>query len=85
MLTFASWIGYFLSFSLSTPLGFAIFFLSHATAGILHVQICLNHFAMDTIEGSSAYSEEKDFVNLQLGATTDIYCPKWLDWFFGGL
>jgi hypothetical protein len=57
MITFALWLRYFLSFSVTTSTGIAIFFLSHAIAGMLHLQICLNHFAMETTEGDSPYTE----------------------------
>ena len=58
------------------------FFLSHAVAGIIHVQICLSHFSRDVFEGRPEHDE---WVSMQLSGTMDIDCPWWLDWFHGGL
>ena len=58
------------------------FFLSHAVAGIIHVQICLSHFSRDVFEGRP---ENDEWVSMQLSGTMDIDCPWWLDWFHGGL
>ena len=58
------------------------FFLSHAVAGIIHVQICLSHFSRDVFEGRP---ESHKWVEMQLSGTMDIDCPRWLDWFHGGL
>jgi len=58
------------------------FFLSHAVAGVIHVQICLSHFSRDVFEGRP---ESDEWVTMQLAGTMDITCPRWLDWFHGGL
>jgi fatty acid desaturase len=58
------------------------FFLSHAVAGVIHVQICLSHFSRDVFEGRP---ENDEWVSMQLSGTMDIDCPWWLDWFHGGL
>ena len=58
------------------------FFLSHAVAGIIHVQICLSHFSREVFEGRP---ESDEWVTMQLSGTMDIECPRWLDWFHGGL
>jgi len=64
---------------------FAYVLLSHAGAGILHVQICLSHFAMHTYHGHAYNGDEDDWFHLQVNTTLDIDCPKYLDWFHGGL
>ena len=56
--------------------------LSHAVGGLIHVQICLSHFSRDVFEGKP---ENHKWVDMQLSGTMDIDCPKWLDWFHGGL
>lgn len=61
--------------------------VSHAIAGIIHVQITLSHFSMDTYHG---YQEEtlKDpdhFVKNQIRGSLDVDCDPSMDWFNGGL
>lgn len=59
--------------------------LSHALAGVLHHQICLSHFAMDTYEGNVWKQGNDDFFMQQLATTQDIDTAWWNDWFHGGL
>eukprot|EP00891_Asterochloris_glomerata_P005478 jgi/Astpho2/5478/e_gw1.00078.22.1_t len=61
----------------------AFILLSHATFGILHLQICLSHFAKDTYEGLPPV--ENDWLTTQLNGTMNWSCPPALDWFHGGL
>ena len=56
--------------------------LSHAVGGLIHVQICLSHFSRAVFEGRP---ESHKWVQMQLNGTMDIDCPRWLDWFHGGL
>lgn len=56
--------------------------ISHGLTFILHIQINLSHFAMDI---SDMYVSEDSFIEHQLRTTMDIQCPKWFDWFHGGL
>lgn len=61
-------------------------FLSHAVAGIIHVQICLSHFSMPVFDGLPQESHEKDgYVISQFEATTNIKCLPMFDIFHGGL
>ena len=60
----------------------AFFFLSHAIGGIIHVQICLSHFSRDVFDG---IPKNNEWIEMQLAGTMDIECPKYLDWFHGGL
>ena len=78
---FATWLTALIA---QLPAGHRVpfFFLSHAVAGIIHVQICLSHFSRDVFEGRP---ENDEWVNMQLAGTLDIECPRWLDWFHGGL
>jgi len=65
----------------SWPKRAAYVLLSHALTFILHVQITLSHFCMDTIDRQ----EDEEFVKHQLRTTLDVDCPTWMDWFHGGL
>jgi len=58
--------------------------ICNAVAGIVHVQITLSHFGMDTYWGPG-YETEGHFVRTQFATTMDVDCPQWLDWFHGGL
>lgn len=55
--------------------------VSHIVTMIVHVQITLSHFAMST----SDLGVSESFPSRQLRTTMDISCPKWLDFFHGGL
>ncbi len=56
-------------------------FLSNFFTFILHVQITLSHFAMNT----DSFQENEDFVTHQVRTSMDVDCPEWLDWVHGGL
>ena len=61
--------------------------LSHALAGILHVQIAVSHFFMEFYPGAAHAGTPRGerFLRTQLATTTDIECPAWMDWWHGGL
>ena len=54
--------------------------LSHAVAGILHVQIIMSHFAMAVYHG---YHD--NWIVSQIQSSMNINCSEWMDWFHGGL
>lgn len=58
---FLMWFGSTLYFMQSTIYGEKLCYLliSHVLAGVLHVQICLSHFAMPTYSGH-AYNDDTD-------------------------
>jgi len=56
-------------------------FGSHAISAVLHVQITISHFAMDT----EVTNNNEEFFRHQLRTTMDVDCPEWLDWLHGGL
>mmetsp|Transcript_69868 Transcript_69868/g.195841 ORF Transcript_69868/g.195841 Transcript_69868/m.195841 type:complete len:524 (-) Transcript_69868:102-1673(-) len=59
--------------------------ISHATSGLLHVQITTSHWAMETYHGR-AYNDEKDeWYMTQLKTTMNIDTHPWLDWVHIGL
>lgn len=59
------------------------FLVTNAVAGILHVQITINHFPMSTYHGNP--TKGQSFLEAQLDTTADISCSKFMDWFHGGL
>lgn len=80
-----SWVSWMLSQCLSWPMLLACLLLSHAIAGVLHVQICLSHFAMEIFDDVTYKNDEEQFFDTQLKTCIDIDNPWWLDWFHGGL
>lgn len=81
---FFSWL-FALAFSMSThaeALGWLV--VSHAVAGILHVQIVLSHWAFETYFGKP-YGDEDDWYLTALKTSQDIRTPAFLDWMHIGL
>lgn len=62
-----------------TVVGYVL--VSHICTMVLHVQITLSHWGMPT----SDLGPEESFPSRQMRTTMDVDCPKWLDWFHGGL
>lgn len=74
--------------SIPTPgLRWAFHTLSHAVAGLIHVQITLSHFAMPAHHGPAVKTNNPgdDFFWSQFSTTMNVDCPEWFDWFHGGL
>lgn len=59
----------------------AYLLVSHIITSPLHVQIVLSHFAQDT----SDLGPQECFASRQIRTTMDVACPKYLDFFHGGL
>ena len=59
--------------------------ISHGLAGLLHVQICISHFTMDTYHGHAYNDISDEWLTMQCVTTMNVDCPRWLDWFHGGL
>lgn len=76
------WFSSLISALPSTGERVAFFFVCLATCGLLHVQFCISHFAMPTFHGRP---ENDCYFQTQLNGTQNIICPRWMDWFFGGL
>jgi hypothetical protein len=55
--------------------------VSHVTSSILHLQINVSHYAMDTQDIDCS----EHFAVKALRTTMDVDCPEWMDWFHGGL
>ena len=73
---FYTWLS-FLVYKFPNPILFLG--ISHATAGILHVQITLSHYPMKTYRGI------ENFITSQLDGTMNIESSEYMDWFHGGL
>lgn len=86
LLIFALWLSYLLTFTASFGHGLLFLLVSHAVAGIVHVQICINHFPMETFIGVPQRAYEDDgYIKSQLVTTTNIDCSPFMDFFHGGL
>lgn len=81
MLTLAGFLYWYTYYIMSIDNGILFLFLSHAFAGILHVQITLSHFISSVHHGKF----DGSWVEHTLKTTTDITCPWYIDWFHGGL
>ena len=82
-----AWFSTLVSYTSSWPELAAYVIISHGFSGILHVQITLSHFCMETFtkEQPVYTSDENDWFKVQLATTMDVDCPQWMDWFHGGL
>ena len=60
-------------------------YIANATVGIIHVQICLSHFLMETFDEVQYQKDSESYFEYQLRTTLDIDCPRYMDWFHGGL
>lgn len=86
LIFFWTWYIYLCSFLPTWSSLFIFVFVAHFLAGILHVQITLSHFSMDTYHGHpNEVFKGSGYALLQLQTTMDIECNPWLDFFHGGL
>lgn len=86
LIGFMCWLGALLS-TLPTWGEVAMFLLvSHGISGILHVQITLSHFSMDTYFGRPGFkSDEDNWFKMQLATSQDVDSFWYNEWFHGGL
>lgn len=83
---FWCWWVYMLSFLPSWGSLALFYYLTHVVVSLIHIQICLSHFWMETFNAEEQYQlQQASFFEYQLRTTLDIDCPKWLDWLHGGL
>lgn len=59
--------------------------VSHAVAGLLHVQIVLSHWSMETYTGRAYSNKETEWYLMQLRTTMNVATPELLDWVHIGL
>jgi len=69
----------------TTSQAIAYIMMSHAVAGLLHVQIVLSHWSMETYKGTPYTSNETEWHLMQLRTTMNIQCYEWLDYLHIGL
>jgi acyl-lipid Delta6-acetylenase / acyl-lipid (9-3)-desaturase len=82
---FASWV---ITVALCRPSwaeAVAWVLLSHAVAGILHVQIIVSHWAMETYHGRPQNDASDEWFRTQLKTTMDVKTHPLLDWVHIGL
>nr|UWM22961.1 Sphingolipid desaturase 3 [Emiliania huxleyi] len=84
----AVYFGWVLGTALSMPswaesVGWVM--LSHAVAGILHVQIVLSHWSMHTYEGRAYNGADDEWYVTTMRTTMNVATPPWLDWVHIGL
>ena len=86
-LGFFSWLAALVSCLPNWPERVAFFFLSHAVAGLLNVQITLSHFSRDIFDCDKSRGTKYggDFFTRNVLSSLDVACPTYLDWFHGGL
>lgn len=83
LIFFALWFCLLTSYLPTSSERIVFVLISHAVAGVLHVQITLSHFAMPVY--TQKPWEVSTFVEHQIKTSLDIDCYEWLDWFHGGL
>ncbi len=84
MMVYFSWLSCLVA-ALPTYQERVIFFLlSNSVTGILHIQICVSHFSMDTIDAQFSARGET-WVQHQARTTLDIAHNKFSKWVHGGL
>ena len=59
--------------------------ISHAFTALLHVQICLSHFSMETYHGNAYNTKDDEWYTMQIKTTMNVDCYEWNDWFHIGL
>lgn len=83
---FWTWYIYLCSYLPSWPALFVFVSVAHFLAGLLHIQITLSHFSMETYHGHPLDAfKSNQFLLSQLATTMDIECYPWLDFVHGGL
>jgi delta8-fatty-acid desaturase len=80
LITFWVWYTFLLSRMESWNLRLMHLLVSHMFTVFLHIQITLSHFGMDT-----TVVENETYAEMALRTTMDVECPRWMDWFHGGL
>lgn len=93
MTGFVAWVSLMFSYISWEDGRLTFILLSHAVAGLLHVQIVLSHFSLAAYEGvmygdpatGKVASKLESWPAIQLAGTLNVDCPTWMDWFHGGL
>ena len=81
MISFFTWYSCLVASFNDTYTAFLFILVSHLASSILHLQIVVSHFSMDT----SCFSCSEHFAVKALRTTMDVECAEWFDFFHGGL
>jgi len=49
------------------------------------LQLCLSHYDKPFIEKEDAKNGKAGWLRRQVAVSKDVDCPRWVDWFHGGL
>ncbi|KAJ2664149.1 hypothetical protein IWW48_000918 [Coemansia sp. RSA 1200] len=79
---FLVWFSWLVAQIPTWPLRALYVLVANSVSAIIHIQITLSHFAMST---ESPDPTHECFAARQIRTTMDVACPRWLDWFHGGL
>lgn len=83
---FWCWFSFVVSLIPSVSGKMVFIFMSHFIAGLLHVQITISHFSMETYHGLPSKTYERDsFFATQMATTMNVDCYPSSDFFHGGL
>ena len=82
---FFAWLSALVYAMPSWQVGLGWLLVSHAVAGVLHVQIVLSHWSMETYTGTPYTSKETEWYLMQLRTTMNVATPEWLDFVHIGL
>jgi len=85
LLVFYSWWGYLVYLCPTWSSRLLFWYIANATVGIIHVQICLSHFIMETFDEVQYQKDGESYFEYQLRTTLDVDCSRYMDWFHGGL
>jgi cytochrome b involved in lipid metabolism len=83
--SFFAWVGVLAKVQPSWSLAVGWIIVSHAVSGILHVQIVLSHWSMETYKGSPYTSKETEWYLMQMRTTMNVDTHPLLDWAHIGL
>ncbi|KAH6565298.1 hypothetical protein BASA50_008945 [Batrachochytrium salamandrivorans] len=88
MLCFWVWFTFLLSHLPTVWHIIGYILVSHMATIFLHLQITLSHFGMSTVQDLVQVGDmmvEETYAEKAIRTTMDVDCPRWMDWFHGGL
>lgn len=60
-----------------------VYYVASVGEGVLHIQLLMNHYSKPFYEKETMH--ETEFFQAMVEANINIVCPRWMDWFHGGL
>ena len=88
LVAMSGYLAWFFTLAFSMPTtneALAYIMMSHGVAAILHVQIVLSHWTMETYRGTPYTNKETEWHLMQLRTTMNIKTYEWLDYMHIGL